>query len=179
MSVSPSTLAAVLPLVLGLALQNPAPPTQNPPTPSPENAPTYVTKTEVDARFKEMTAKKESGVARKAALDHGNLITMDLLDRGKLAGGTSTELHTRVTEIYYVLEGSGTLVVGGTIKNAKPSDLTRFGGGPGQNGQREGGTPMRLVAGDTAIIPSGLIHGWIEIEDRIRYIIYRVDHNHK
>jgi mannose-6-phosphate isomerase-like protein (cupin superfamily) len=77
-------------------------------------------------------------------------------------------LHrTNTTEIYYMREGAGTLVTGGTITNANP-DGTRGSG-------IEGGVSRRIVPGDVVIIPGHTPHWWSELESDIEYLIFRPD----
>ena len=52
---------------------------------------------------------------------------------------TNALIHNRVTEIYQITEGSGTLVTGGTLEGAQPTDLTRLNAGPSQTGTHKGG----------------------------------------
>ena len=47
---------------------------------------------------------------------------------------TSALIHKRVTEIYQIVEGSGTLVTGGSLENPTDTDLTRLNAGPSQTG---------------------------------------------
>src|SRR5262249_18993722 len=42
---------------------------------------------------------------------------------------TTALVHERVTEIYQIVEGAGTLVTGGTLSDPKPTDLTRLNAG--------------------------------------------------
>lgn len=81
---------------------------------------------------------------------------------------------TKVTEVYYILEGAGTLVTGGTIQDAKevPSSI----GVTNVRGPKlEGGTPRRVVKGDVIIIPGGTPHWFSELDGDITYMIVRTD----
>lgn len=84
-------------------------------------------------------------------------------------------LHeTKVTEIYYMLDGAATLVTGGTIPNARRSAPTI--GHPSQRGPKiEGGVSRRVTKGDVIIIPGGTPHWWSNLEGDISYLIYRPD----
>src|SRR5688500_912303 len=73
--------------------------------------------------------------------------------------------HDRVTEVYQITEGSGTMELGGTLVAGKP-----FGGansviGPSQMGTKiEGGQMRRVTVGDVVIIPPGTPHRWSALE---------------
>lgn len=90
--------------------------------------------------------------------------------------------HTQVTEVYYVTSGSGTLVTGGTILNAKPlapdAEVVRVAVGPSVNGTFQGGQRRKVSAGDVVIIPPGVLHGWSEVEDHVTYVSVRPDADH-
>jgi mannose-6-phosphate isomerase-like protein (cupin superfamily) len=81
-----------------------------------------------------------------------------------------------VTEIYYMLEGTGTLVTGGTIVDEQSSGVSPNTKRPNFTGSKiEGGTSRRVVAGDIIIIPANLPHWWSSLDSDISYIIYRPD----
>lgn len=96
--------------------------------------------------------------------------------RPKDAPITATVHQTNVSETYYVLEGAGVLVTGGTLK--KPVAPRQSGLGDwmdlGSNGI-EGGVSRRLTKGDVVIIPGGVPHGWASAEGDITYLIVRSD----
>jgi mannose-6-phosphate isomerase-like protein (cupin superfamily) len=89
-------------------------------------------------------------------------------------------VHFKVTEIYHVMEGAGTLVTGGTMVNAKmrPADAlsVRLEDGPGASGTSiQGGVTRKIRAGDVVVIPAGVPHWFSEIEGSITYVVMRVD----
>jgi uncharacterized RmlC-like cupin family protein len=76
------------------------------------------------------------------------------------------------TEVYYMLEGSATLVTGGTLVDQRRESPTATS----VRGSRiEGGVSRRMVPGDMVIIPGRTPHWWSEMEGDIRYIIVRPD----
>jgi mannose-6-phosphate isomerase-like protein (cupin superfamily) len=100
--------------------------------------------------------------------------------RPKEAPPTATVHQTNVTETYYMLEGAGVLVTGGTLK--KPTTPRQSGLGNwtdlGSDGI-EGGVSRRLTKGDVVIIPGGVPHGWASLEGDITYLIVRSDPDKK
>jgi mannose-6-phosphate isomerase-like protein (cupin superfamily) len=89
-------------------------------------------------------------------------------DQGALA-------HSKIDEIYYILEGGGTLLTGGTLVNAREtaSSLTV---GPGWSGTGiQGGESRRVTPGDVVFIPAGTPHMFSQLDRTIRYLTYRVD----
>lgn len=87
-------------------------------------------------------------------------------------------LHEKVTEIYYITEGSGTLETGGKLTDPKPfgtaTGLPEIG--PSERGTGIlGGTSRRVRVGDVVVIPAGMPHRFTSIDGPVSYIDYRVD----
>ena len=84
-------------------------------------------------------------------------------------------LHeTKVSEIYYILDGAGVLVTGGTL--TPPITKATFGFGVNESADSiEGGFSRRVSKGDIVIIPGGVAHWWSSIESDLTHLIYRPD----
>lgn len=88
--------------------------------------------------------------------------------------------HSRITEVYHMIEGAAVLVTGGTMPDAKPSALesqvVTVLNGPSNQGTRvEGGTSRRVKAGDVVIIPPDTPHWWSSLDGKIVYLVVRID----
>jgi mannose-6-phosphate isomerase-like protein (cupin superfamily) len=88
--------------------------------------------------------------------------------------------HTKLTEVYYVVSGSGTFISGGDIENvralAADSELVTTVVGPGNNVTFKKPAQIRKVsAGDVIIVPAGVYHGFSEVPDHIEYVLVRPD----
>ena len=82
-------------------------------------------------------------------------------------------LHqTKVTEIYYILNGNATLVTGGTLPNPKP---LRPGCTTSQSDRIEGGVSRKVGPGDVIIIPGRTPHWFSSQDGDLRYLIFRPD----
>jgi len=82
-------------------------------------------------------------------------------------------LHeTTTTEVYYMLEGAGTLVTGGTLADQRrePATSTNVRGS-----RIDGGVSRRVTPGDVVIIPGRTPHWWSDLEGDIKYLIVRPD----
>jgi len=88
---------------------------------------------------------------------------------------TSALVHDRVTETYYILSGTGTLVTGGALRDAKPTDLSRVNAGMSRTGAREGGEGRKLKPGDIVVIPAGTPHSFSALDGPISYLVYRFE----
>lgn len=88
--------------------------------------------------------------------------------------------HDKITEIYYILRGSGTQVTG-AVADGTHSDTTGNSIGPGwsSNTPITNGRSTKLGPGEMQIIPPGVGHSWSEIaEGGIDYLVFRVDPEH-
>ena len=102
--------------------------------------------------------------------------------RGKLdvPAPNSVAEHDLVSEVYHVIDGSGTLVLGPDILDMKrrPADeeTVRLFNGPGNNGASiRNGVTYQLKAGDAVVIPAGTGHWFTHIDDHITYLMVRID----
>jgi len=91
--------------------------------------------------------------------------------------------HLQLTEIYYVISGTATLLTGGTVTNVNPvaadSDIVKIDVGPSNQGVFEGAAQRRKIGpGDVVIIPAGVYHGFDEVVGGIDYLAFRTDPNH-
>jgi glc operon protein GlcG len=79
------------------------------------------------------------------------------------------EIHTRDTDIAYVIQGSATLVTGGTavdLKSTAPEEL--------RGTTIAGGETRKLVPGDVVVIPNGVPHWFKEVEPPFLYYVVKV-----
>ena len=163
--------------VVGLAAQ------QSDPQPTCKMCPgTYIAKSEVDAYIAKAVA--ENLVDQQARdIDIGKAhIGIGMVYRGKLdaPGKESVAEHDLVSEVYHIIEGSGTLVLGPDIADMKRRPATqetvRLFNGPGNNGSTiRNGVTYNLKAGDVVIIPAGTGHWFTKIDDHINYLMVRID----
>ena len=109
----------------------------------------------------------------------GHNIGIGVVYRPKGAKGAAAS-HDKVSEVYQVLEGSATLVTGGTIVNpqrrtSSQEEVAQING-PGVSGTAiEGGVSRRITKGDMVIIPAGTPHWLPEIQETITYTVVRID----
>ena len=92
--------------------------------------------------------------------------------RRRVDGPNNASVHTKegdgqdVTEVYYILEGSGTYTTGGTM----PDPKNRTAG-------IKGGQTNDIKAGDVIIIPPGTAHWFSRINGHVTYIEARFPGN--
>jgi mannose-6-phosphate isomerase-like protein (cupin superfamily) len=143
---------------------------------------TYIPASEMDAYTKK--AITESLVDQRVrAVDIGKSnVGIGLVYRGKQAAPTANSVaeHDQVSEVYYIISGSATLVLGPDITNRERRPSTERTvverNGPGNNGSDiKNGVAHELKAGDVVIIPAGTGHWFTKIDDHINYMMVRID----
>jgi mannose-6-phosphate isomerase-like protein (cupin superfamily) len=142
---------------------------QTPPVPA-----VHITSAEIAAFLETAVAKNLIDQPMKGVDVHAGRAMVAMLHRDNAEAGAL--IHERVTETYYILHGSGTIVTGGSLGGtAKPTDLSRFGAGPSLAGERQGGESRRVGPGDTIIIPAGTPHSFSVLDSPISYLVFRFD----
>ncbi len=88
--------------------------------------------------------------------------------------------HDEITEIYYVLKGSGVQATGTLIGGTRgATESKRIGPSLSGKGPLQNGRSTRLGPGDIQVIPQGVGHGFTSIEPGgIEYLIFRIDPDH-
>ena len=81
--------------------------------------------------------------------------------------------HPGNSELHYIIEGAGTVVIGGEI--SRPSGAAK--GGPGA--VIEGGQTRRVTKGDVIFVPAGMPHWYKEVEGGITYLEVRFEEGKK
>jgi mannose-6-phosphate isomerase-like protein (cupin superfamily) len=143
---------------------------------------TYIPRSEI-AEYEAIGRATNLTDQQMRSLDVGKAqVEIALVHRGKLdePAPRSVASHDLVSEVYYIISGSGTNRTGPDIVDPQrrpPDDrAVRLLNGPGANG-----TDMRnpaeheLTAGDVLVIPAGTGHQFTKIDDHITYLMIRVD----
>jgi mannose-6-phosphate isomerase-like protein (cupin superfamily) len=112
-------------------------------------------------------------------------VSVGVLRRGPTKPGAPVGAinHMHVTEVYYIVSGSGTLLTGGEVDGAKPlapdSEVVKVAVGPSTQGVFRKAAQTRTVsAGDIVIIPPGVFHGFTDVTDHVEYVSVRPDPDH-
>jgi mannose-6-phosphate isomerase-like protein (cupin superfamily) len=139
----------------------------------PKTAPaTHVTKEEIQEFIAKLPRERISDNPIRAIDVGGYRVGVFAVFRPKSSPQDAIYHDTNMTEILYILEGSATLITGGTIPNARPPAR------PGGNftGDRiEGGTSRHVAPGDVIITPGRTPHWWQNLESDMSYLVFRPD----
>ena len=137
----------------------------------------YVTSSEIEAALKQ--APPDRAVYDKVlkTVDAGGYkVAIAILRRIPQPGVEERALsHERVTEVYQILTGAGTLETGGQLTKTSPVDLTSEGAGPSTRGTLEGGETRHVGPGDVAVIRPGEPHRFKKLEGTITYLVTRIE----
>jgi mannose-6-phosphate isomerase-like protein (cupin superfamily) len=180
-----ATILQLAPSAPAAASQPPAAPSQPPPTSAsqPPAAPSSATTSSVYISADEIARTLQQSIANNVvdqpikAMD----VTSPTAHRASLAllrrtqAETTALIHDRVTEIYQIVEGAGTIVTGGTLTDAKETDLARVNAGPSRTGVHQGGDSRRVGPKDVIIIPAGTAHRFSALDGPITYLVYRFE----
>jgi mannose-6-phosphate isomerase-like protein (cupin superfamily) len=143
---------------------------------------TYIPLEELQAYTKKAIAEKRID-QQVRDIDIGKAhIGIGMVHRGKLDAPQpeSVAEHDLVSEVYHIIDGTGTLVLGPDITDLKRRPATqetvRLFNGPGQNGATiRNGATYNLKPGDVVVIPAGTGHWFTKIEDHLDYVMVRID----
>jgi mannose-6-phosphate isomerase-like protein (cupin superfamily) len=80
----------------------------------------------------------------------------------RLAKPQGASLHEMQAELFYVIEGSATLLTGGTLVAPTRTGSNQAGTGI------EGGTRQAFSKGDFLLVPSGIAHQFVDIQAPIQ-----------
>ena len=143
---------------------------------------TYVPKDEIDAYVKKAIAEKLTDQQVRDVEIGKAHIGIGVVHRGKLASPApeSVAEHDQVSEVYHIIDGAATLMLGPDIVGAKRRPATletvRLFNGPGSNGASiRSGVSYDLKPGDVVVIPAGTGHWFTKIDDHVTYLMVRID----
>jgi len=142
---------------------------------------TYIPNSEVQAYVKRAIANQLTDQQiRQVDIGKAN-VGVAVVHRGKLNNPEANVAeHDLVSEVYHVIDGAATLVLGPDLvgKERRPSTQTtvRLLNGPGNNAKAmRNGVAHEIKAGDVVIIPAGTGHQFTKIDDHVTYLMVRVD----
>jgi mannose-6-phosphate isomerase-like protein (cupin superfamily) len=136
------------------AQSQPAPPA----APAPGSPATYKSAEALAAALK--AAKATTGGMTTAAISNTDQYRINIVHRAKPAGAIA---HAGNTELHYIIEGSGSVVTGGTI----------VAGADGKPASIANGVTQRVAKGDVIIVPANSPHWYSQIDSTITYLEVR------
>jgi mannose-6-phosphate isomerase-like protein (cupin superfamily) len=143
---------------------------------------TYIPLSELESYTKKAVAEKLTDQQVRDIEIGKAHVGIGMVYRGKLdkPAPDSVAEHDQVSEVYHIISGTATLVLGPDITNRqrRPATLrtvVEFNG-PGNNGSEiRNGVAYELKPGDVVVIPAGTGHLFTKIDDHINYLMIRID----
>ncbi|HEY5616785.1 MAG TPA: hypothetical protein VIK60_02515 [Vicinamibacterales bacterium] len=168
-------------IVSGLAAQTKINPTD--PQPTCSMCPGYyIPASELAAYTKKAIAEKLTDQQVRDIEIGKAHVGIGMVHRGKLdaPAPNSVAEHDLVSEVYHVIDGSATLMLGPDITNRQRRPATQLTvrefNGPGNNGSEiRNGVAYQIKTGDVVVIPAGTGHWFTKIDDHIDYLMVRID----
>ena len=117
-----------------------------------------------NADLQAVLAKAMAGTTEmvSSAVANTDQYRVNIVHRQKPAGAIA---HPGNTELHYIIQGTGTVVTGGTI--------VRKPGAPAASATIEGGETHKVGPGDVIIVPAGSAHMYSEVNGEITYLEVR------
>lgn len=145
------------------------------------------------AELQTMINTYPGGIAEIKSIDAGKHVVDLWLEQRKpglkTPAGENGISHAEITEIYFIVQGTATLVTGGVLLDPKLNEnlpKTEFPGGgrlptPTYGGRFEGGISRQVGPGDVIVMPPGTVHQWASVgpSQTLAYFIARIDPEHK
>ena len=143
---------------------------------------TYIPLSELEAYTKKGIAEKLTDQQVRDIEIGKAHVGIGMVYRGKLdkPAPNSVAEHDLVSEVYHVISGAATLMLGPDILNRQRRPATmrtvvEFNG-PGNNGSEiRNGVAHQIKAGDVVVIPAGTGHWFTKIDDHVNYLMIRFD----
>jgi mannose-6-phosphate isomerase-like protein (cupin superfamily) len=142
---------------------------------------TYIAKSEIDAYLKRAIANNIIDQQVRAVDIGKSNIGIGIVHRVRQTNPEAAVAeHDLVSELYHIIDGSATLVLGadlvGLERRPATAKTVRVQNGPGNNAKSmRDPVAYNLSAGDVVFIPAGTGHQFTRIDDHITYLMVRFD----
>ena len=131
--------------------QSPAPP------PTDRTKATLFTAADLQAALAKLPADRPAASVRVFSLDPYNVAVEQRQPRPQGAAS-----HADRAELFFVIEGAGTMLTGGTITDGKASGVNT------QGTTISGGTRIAFKKGDFIMVPSGVPHQFVDLTTAVQ-----------
>ncbi len=147
--------------------------------------------TQADVQPATQNSSQQSGPAKVESADKGGALyfSKEQVDKIFASGGSfmkdkegkfqitagrrespgTPEVHAKDTDIFYIVEGTATIVTGGTLvdeKTVAPDEI--------RGGSVKGGTETTLKKGELIVIPHGTPHWITQVQGTFEYLVVKV-----
>jgi mannose-6-phosphate isomerase-like protein (cupin superfamily) len=123
------------------------------PAPTDRTRATHFSAADLQAALAKLPTDRANAVARVFTLDPYNVGVEQRQPRPQGAAA-----HADRAELFYVINGAGTMLTGGTISDGKQSGVNT------QGTTISGGTRIEFKTGDFIMVPSGVPHQFVDLK---------------
>lgn len=127
------------------------------PAPTDRSKATHFSAADLQAALAKLPTDRPNAAARVFTLDP---YTVSVEQRQPRAQGAAS--HADRAELFYVIDGAGTMLTGGTITDGKVSGVNT------QGTTIAGGTRIEFRTGDFIMVPSGVPHQFVDLKAPVR-----------
>jgi mannose-6-phosphate isomerase-like protein (cupin superfamily) len=127
------------------------------PAPTDRTKATHFRAADLQAALAKLATDRPSGSVRVFTLDPYNV---GVEQRQPQTQGAAA--HADRAELFYVIEGSGTMLTGGTIADGKAAGVNT------QGTTITGGTRIEFAKGDFIMVPSGVPHQFVDLKAAVQ-----------
>jgi hypothetical protein len=125
----------------------------------------YMSEADLMTTLKE--AAKSAPAMHTAPVKNADHYRINIVRRTTAQGAIA---HPDGTEVHHIVDGSGTLVTGGTIVRS-----TAAGGRGSAAATIDGGVSRHVAKGDVILIPAGTPHWYKDLDGTVTYLEVRFD----
>ncbi|HEX6217574.1 MAG TPA: hypothetical protein VFZ38_22230 [Vicinamibacterales bacterium] len=123
------------------------------PAPTDRTRATHFSAADLQAALAKLPTDRPNAAARVFTLDPYNVAVEQRQPRAQGAAS-----HADRAELFYVINGTGTMLTGGTISDGKVSGVNT------QGTTISGGTRIEFKTGDFIMVPSGVPHQFVDLK---------------
>jgi mannose-6-phosphate isomerase-like protein (cupin superfamily) len=123
------------------------------PTPTDRTRASHFSAADLQAALAKLPTDRPNAAARVFTLDPYNVAVEQRQPRAQGAAS-----HADRAELFYVINGTGTMLTGGTIADGKVSGVNT------QGTTISGGTRIEFKTGDFIMVPSGVPHQFVDLK---------------
>ena len=113
--------------------------------------------------------KVDAAFAKGSVLLDGNDGRNYMVHASRRENPGQAEIHTKDTDVIYVLDGKATFVTGGEAVETKEIAANELRGSSIRNGETR-----QIAKGDVIVVPTGVPHQFVEVTDPFLYYVVKV-----
>ena len=140
---------------------------------------TKISAAQIEAHKQSMLAAKQTDIAmtmvKMGGASDAAQIGVSVVLRPVGEDNKYYAVHDDVAEVYYVIEGKGTMKLGGTISDWERRPVSPENGEGSRGTTSVGAKDVTIAKGDMLIIPAGTPHKWESSDEFTYYVVVRAD----